>query len=274
MAKKRKKPKRRPQAKDADLFRLYEEAVQDPEGDVQLVSRLFQKQYGRAPRLLREDFCGTAAMACAWVKQHRENRAWGIDLDPTPLTWGKEHNIGALEPAQMKRIELLQADVLEATHERVDITVAFNFSYFIFKERDLLVRYFKHARSTLREEGMFILDLYGGADAQRTMSETRECDDFDYVWDQDVFDPIHLGAVNHIHFEFPDGSSIERAFTYDWRLWGIPEIRDALADAGFSSSEAYWEQTDKKSGEGNGVYYRADRALDDPAWVAYVAAVH
>jgi hypothetical protein len=120
---------------------------------------------------------------------------------------------------------------------------------------------------------MLVLDLYGGADAQRTMSETRECDDFDYVWDQDVFDPISMNAVNHIHFEFTDGSSIERAFTYDWRLWGIPELRDCLAEAGFSSSDAYWEQTEKKTGEGNGVYYRADRALDDPAWITYIAAI-
>jgi hypothetical protein len=271
--KRAKRPKRPTKAKGADVYALYQEAVQDPEGDVSLVSRIFKRHFDRVPRDLREDFCGTAAMACAWVRHHRENRAWGVDLDPVPLAWGREHNLGALRPEQAARIRLIRGDVMEVSHVKVDVTVAFNFSYFVFKTRDQLVRYFKKARSTLREEGVLVLDLYGGADAQRRMAETREHGHFDYVWDQDVFDPINHGAVNYIHFEFSDGSRIRRAFSYDWRLWGIPEVRDALADAGFSASETYWEQTDRRTNEGNGSYYRAERAEDDPAWVAYVIGV-
>ena len=86
-----------------------------------------------------------------------------------------------------------------------------------------------------------------------------------------------LAMENMTHgpgWRFADiGRRIERAFRYDWRLWSIPEIRDALHDAGFSRTEAYWERTDRKSNEGTGVYYRAKRAPDDPAWVAYVAAL-
>ncbi|MDH3520751.1 MAG: class I SAM-dependent methyltransferase [Myxococcales bacterium] len=273
MARKRRRAARSAEAKRADVYRLYQEAVQDPEGDVALVSRIFKRHYGRAPRLLREDFCGTAAMACAWVRHHRENCAWGIDLDPEPLAWGQAHNIAGLDPHQAERIHLIEADVLDARHAKVDATVAFNFSYFIFKTREQLVRYFEKARSTLREEGILVLDLYGGADAQRRMAETREYDHFDYVWDQDVFDPIHHNVVNYIHFEFADGSRLQRAFRYDWRLWSIPEVRDALLDAGFSKTEAYWEQTDRRTNEGNGTYYRAERAEDDPAWVAYVVGL-
>jgi SAM-dependent methyltransferase len=273
MGRKRKRAKRPTKAKRADVYALYQEAVQDPEGDVALVSRIFKRHFGRVPRDLREDFCGTAAMACAWVCHHGENRAWGVDLDPVPLAWGREHNLGALRPEQAARVRLIQGDVMDVSHARVDATVAFNFSFFVFKTREQLVRYLKKARSTLRDEGLLVLDLYGGADAQRRMTETREHGHFDYVWDQDVFDPINHGAVNYIHFEFSDGSRIHRAFSYDWRMWGIPEVRDALADAGFSASEAYWEQTDRRTNEGNGSYYRAERAEDDPAWVAYVVGV-
>ncbi len=273
MGRRRKRAKRATKAKRADAFALYQEAVQDPEGDVVLVNRIFKRHFGRVPRDLREDFCGTAALACAWVRHHRDNRAWGVDLDPVPLAWGREHNLAALRPEQAARIRLIRGDVMDVSHARVDATVAFNFSYFVFKTREQLVRYFKKARSTLRDEGVLILDLYGGADAQRRMTETREHGHFDYVWDQDVFDPINHGAVNHIHFEFSDGSRIHRAFSYDWRLWGIPEVRDALADAGFSASETYWEQTDRRTNEGNGIYYRAQRGEDDPAWVAYVIGV-
>ena len=260
-------------AQQADRHALYQEAVQDPPSDVALVRRLFRKHYGRDPRLLREDFCGTAAMACAWVNAHRENRAFGVDLDPDPLEWGLQNNVAALSRAQSRRLQLLQGDVREVNHARVDVTVAFNFSYFVFQRRRDLIEYFRKARSTLRRQGLFVLDLYGGPESQRCLTETREHDHFDYVWDQDAFDPIQQHAVNHIHFEFSDGSRIQRAFTYDWRLWSIPELRESLEEAGFRHTEAYWERTDRETEEGSGVYYRAERASDDPAWVTYLAAL-
>ncbi len=261
------------QAQLADVHQLYEDAVQDPEGDVAIVRRIFKKRFDREPHTLREDFCGTAAMACAWVRASQDNTAWGIDLDSEPLSWGREHHIAKLSDEQRKRITLIQGDVRHASHERVDVTVAFNFSYFVFKERSALLGYFEKSRARLKDEGIFVLDLYGGADAQRTLTETREHDDFDYVWDQDVFDPIQHRAVNYIHFEFADGSQLRRAFTYDWRLWSIPELRDILAEAGFSQTDVYWERTDRKTNEGNGIYYKATQALDDPAWVSYIVAL-
>ncbi len=108
---------------------------------------------------------------------------------------------------------------------------------------------------------MLLLDAYGGADSQRTSEETREVDDdFDYVWDQHRFDPIHHHVTNFIHFEFPDGSRIKRAFRYDWRLWSIPEIRELLQEAGFYKSEVYWEGTDRETGEGNDVFSPREQA--------------
>lgn len=271
----RKRPRRRKpsQAQQADRYTLYQESVQDPPADVDLVDRVFKSHFGRPPETLREDFCGTAAMACAFVERRASNRAWGIDLDPEPLAWGREHNLAKLTEEQRSRLELIQGNVLDVEHGPIDVTVAFNFSYFIFTQRSQLLGYFEKSRARLRDEGIFVLDLYGGADAQRTLTETREHDDFDYVWDQDVFDPIQNRAVNHIHFEFADGSRIHRAFTYDWRLWSIPELRDLLHEAGFSQVDTYWEQTDSRTGEGNGIYYRATRALDDPAWVSYLVAL-
>ncbi len=40
----------------------------------------------------------------------------------------------------------------------------------------------------------------------------------------------------HIDFKFEDGSVQKRAFSYDWRLWILPEIREVLAEAGFRRS--------------------------------------
>jgi len=274
MARRRRgKSRAQSQAEQVDLYDLYEAAVQDPEGDVALLQRMYRTYYDCDPHLLREDFCGTAALCCAWVKADAANRAYGIDIDRHPLSWARKKSFPKLGPELASHVTLLEGDVREVKHEAVDVTVGFNFSYFIFSERADLLAYFRHAYETLSPRGLFVVDLYGGADSQRTMTETRDHVDFDYVWDQDLFDPINNRAVNYIHFEFSDGSRIERAFHYDWRLWSIPEVRDALHEVGFSRTETYWERTDRKSNEGTGVYYRAKRAPDDPAWVAYIAAL-
>lgn len=269
---KRKKSKNT-EASRADRHDLYQRSVQEPSADAPFIHRVFKRHYGRPPRSLREDFCGTAALACHWVERHAENTACGIDLDPNPLEWGRDHNVSKLSDDQASRIKLVEGNVLDVGNSGFDITVAFNFSYMIFEERDLLLRYFKQAHSTLGDEGIFMLDVYGGPDAQRSLEETRECDGFDYVWDQHSYDPIQARGVNYIHFEFEDGSRMRRAFHYQWRLWGIRELRDLLVEAGFSKTEVYWEGTDKKTGEGNDIYKRRETAEDDPAWVCYMAGI-
>ena len=272
--KRQRSPRRRAAklARSADKHDLYQRAVQEPDADIPLIQKVFRHQFSRPARTLREDFCGTALLACRWVERSRENRAWAIDLDPDPLEWGREHNVGRLKPEQAARIKLIEGDVLDTTHERVDVTAAFNFSYFLFKERASLLQYLKRAYATLKPEGALILDAYGGADAQRTGEESREVDDdFDYVWDQHDFDPINHHVTNFIHFEFRDGSQLRRAFRYDWRLWSIPEIRELLQEAGFAKSRVYWEGTDRKTGEGNDIFSPREHARDDPAWICYIA---
>jgi len=269
---KRRAAKTAKMARTADKHDLYQRAVQEPDADIPLIQKVFRNQFSRPARTLREDFCGTALLACRWVQRSSEHRAWAIDLDPDPLEWGRQHNAGRLKPDQASRVKLIEGDVLDIGHESVDVTVAFNFSYFLFKERASLLHYLKCAYATLNPEGALILDAYGGADAQRTSEETREVDDdFDYVWDQHRFDPIHHDVTNFIHFQFPDGSQMKRAFRYDWRLWSIPEIRELLQEAGFDKSEVYWEGTDRETGEGNDIFSPREQAPDDPAWVCYIA---
>jgi hypothetical protein len=272
MPKKKKRP-RRTRAQRADKYQLYEKSVQEPEADVLLIQRIFKNHYARPPRLLREDFCGTALLACDWAKRSPQNRAWGIDLDPVPLEWGRQHNLTALRPEQAARVKLIQGDVLDVGIESVDVTAAFNFSYFLWKTRRELRRYFEKARASLTREGLLILDAYGGGDAQRPSLERRKVDGFTYVWDQHSFDPISHSVTNYIHFEFSDGSRLRRAFRYDWRLWTLPEIRELLGEAGFRRTEVYWEGTDHDTGEGNGIFRQRERAPEDPAWIAYVAAL-
>jgi hypothetical protein len=264
---------RKTQAQQADRYVLYEKAVQQPDADIAFVRRVFKKRYGRHPRTLREDFCGTAVFAADWVKKSPENRAWGIDLDPVPLEWGRRHHVSKLTDEQASRLKLIEGNVLDVGHEPVDVTGAFNFSYFIFKTRDELRHYFEKARASLRDEGLLFLDAYGGGDSMNTSQEDRKIEGgFTYVWDQHAFDPITHDVTNFIHFKFPDGSRLRRAFRYDWRLWTLPEIQELLIEAGFSGTEVYWEGADE-DGEGNGIFTLKEHAPDDPAWIAYIVGI-
>jgi hypothetical protein len=265
--------RRRSLAAQANRYDLYQQSVQEPEADFRLIERVFRREHGRPPRLLREDFCGTALLACEWVKRHPENRAFAIDLDPAPLAFGRSHNLASLTPEQAARVKLIEGDVRDVGHAKVDVTAALNFSYFLFQQRAELLEYFRRARATLLPEGMLLLDVYGGADSWRSMRERRRVGGFFYVWDQNVVDPITNRVVNFIDYEFRDGSRIARAFRYDWRLWSIPEIRELLAEAGFRASEVYWEGTDARTGKGNDVFTRREHAPDDPAWIAYVVGL-
>lgn len=257
-------------ASRADKDVLYEKSVQEPEADIDFVIDAFRAHFGRRPKRLAEDFCGTAAIATDWVRAHRDNHAWGIDIDPRPLESGRRRHAAGLKPKQRKRLRLIEGNVLTAEHPKVDVVLALNFSYFTFKTRDALRDYFRIARDRLRPKGMLVLDIYGGPEAQRRCEESTEHDGFDYIWDQDEFNPINHGMRCYIHFAFPDGSRIDRAFSYDWRLWTVPELREILEEAGFDATEAHWEGTDEETGEGDGIYLRRDTADPDEAWVSYV----
>ena len=261
------------QARRADKYDLYQRAVQVPESDVRFLRRIFKANFGRPARSLREDFCGAAALCCAWVLDHPDNVAYGVDLDPEPIAWGRAHNLSDLPEEAQCSVRLLEGDVRTVSHPKVDITVGFNFSYFLFKERAELLRYFRKARTTLKPEGLFAIDVFGGWEAHRTMEEETDLDDFTYCWEQAKYDPIAMELLCHIHFDFPDGSRLRKAFSYDWRLWSIPELRELLADAGFALSEVYWEGTCRHTGEPNDVFTKREKAQYDPAWIAYLVAV-
>ncbi|MDX1698799.1 MAG: class I SAM-dependent methyltransferase, partial [Thiohalobacterales bacterium] len=122
--------KRRTMAERADRHELYEKSVQDVASEYDFVSRTFRKLRGRRPRSVREDFCGTAAMCCEWVKRSKKNTAVGVDIDPEVLAWGREHNLAKLKPDAQMRVQLLQEDVCTVeTSSPVDVVLAMNFSY-------------------------------------------------------------------------------------------------------------------------------------------------
>ena len=271
--KKRRGSKRATRAERADRHDLYQRSVQDVESEIDFVDEQFKRIRKRRALTLREDFCGTANSSCEWVRRRPGNRAIGVDLDQPTLDWGVQHNLSRLSPAQRERVLLLNRNVLDPGRgaRGVDAVLAMNFSYWIFRTREELRAYFASVRKSLVADGLFFLDFYGGPDSLKITRERRDCGGFTYIWDQASYDSLTGDYTCHIHFAFPDGSRMRRAFTYHWRLWNLTEIRDLLAEAGFKRSTVYLEGDDGKGG-GDGQFAPAKVGENCLAWLAYIVA--
>lgn len=240
--------------------------------------RLFRRFYkenfgGREPLVMREDFCAAALMSCEWVKSSYPRVAHGVDLDPEPLEWGRLHNISALKARYQDRVHLHQGDVRTIKTPPADVVNALNFSYCVFWERKDLRDYFRAAYEALAGEGVFVIDLLGGYEVVQEGRDPRvRYGNAWYQWEQHSYDPItHFGTF-FINYTFTDGSKLERAFRYDWRLWTIPEVREVMKEVGFERADVYWEDAGD-DGEGNGVWRRREHAEPEASWIVYIVGV-
>jgi cyclopropane fatty-acyl-phospholipid synthase-like methyltransferase len=259
-------------ASTADRHACYEESVQCVESEIDFVDHTYKTLRGKRARILREDFCGTGNTSCEWVRRRKTNTAVGLDLDQEVLDWGIKNRVNKLTTRQRKRIRLLNQDVLHADCEAADAILAMNFSYQLFKTRDALRDYFRKAREGLRDGGILFIDAYGGHESYREIKEKTELENFTYVWHQKKFNPITGEMLCHIHFRFKDKSWLRKAFTYDWRMWTLPELQEILTEAGFSKVQVYWEGTDEETGEGSGEYFPTNQGEDDPSWIVYIVS--
>jgi SAM-dependent methyltransferase len=266
----------------ADRYDLYERAVLPRPDAHTLIERIFRDLRGRAPALLREDFCGTARLCRTWCQSAPERRAVGVDIDPAVLVEARRRNLVPFAEELGGRLELVRADVLDLLPGPLppaDVIAALNFSFCVFKQRDRLRRYLAAAHAGLTRDGVLMLEMFGGTAAMDRGEETHRVDDFTYHWEQASFDPLTHDLVSHIHFSFADGSRLDRAFSYDWRLWSVPELRDLLVEVGFSAVKIYWEKLepevatgDEDVRHGSGEYEPREVADQQDTWLVYIAA--
>lgn len=264
--------KKETMADKADRHVLYQQSVQCVEAEIDFVDEIYTQLRGKEGKLLREDFCGTGNTACEWVRRREDNCAYGVDLDTEVLDWGRENNVGHLPTQAQARIELLEDNVLDVKTEPMDIVLAMNFSYWLFMDRDTMRQYFESVRNSLVEDGIFFLDAFGGYEAPKVLKEKTKHDDFTYVWHQAEFNPIDHKMTCYLHFKFPDGSKLKKAFTYTWRLWSLPEIRELLEEAGFSKTTIHMQGYDEETGEGSGVFEPAEVTSPEAGWICYIVA--
>ena len=259
-------------AANADKFDLYLSSIQSPWQDAPFMARWFQRITGRPARTFREDFCGTANQSCEFIRLSTKNRAYAVDIDPAPLQWCILNNWPLLTASQRKRLKLIRASVFDTKLPKTDLIAAFNFSYWIFKEKSLLLSYFQKARKDLVRGGALMIDVLGGPQNQMVSKGEFNMGEFTYVWEVARFNPINHNVLFKIHFQFKDGSKLRNAFQYDWRFWTLPELQDLLLEAGFRRVTVLWEDTDAKTGKGTGVFRIKSKAISENAWLAYVIA--
>jgi SAM-dependent methyltransferase len=213
-------------------YELYERAVTGGPALAKFINALHRGK----PKVLAEDFSGSAALARAWVALDLSHRAVAIDRDPEALA--------AIPPTP--RLTTVQLDVMKCK-VRADIIAATNFPVCYWHTRRDLLRYLRSCRARLKRGGFFVADLYGGPSAWRTGRQTMRlpfhAGTLTYTWHQRVADGLTGRVQNSIHFRVQPtkGRAItyRDAFTYDWRLWSIPELRDAMHDAGFRETEVH-----------------------------------
>lgn len=255
---------------------LYELCVTEP---LRLV-RFLDAAHGQKPRVLREDFCGSGALARGWADSHRVRRSIAVDIDPAVLSLAAAHPRVAPLVADAKRCDA-KADIIAAT----------NFPIGYQHSRAALLQYLKAVRKSLNRNGVFACDLYGGRDAfspgkiiqmlRAPKAAPWNGELVEYTFEQRAADPISGLVLDALHFRVwkktnksktPD-FELKDAFVYHWRLWSLPELADAMREAGFKSVEIHDRLGDAIDSTGK-LHLRpagTENPLDEN-WVVYVVA--
>lgn len=260
-----------------DKYDLYTHSVQSADHDASLIRSMYHAENpGQSSQelLIREDFCGSGELCFEWTRLDPTYRALGVDIDNSALAWGlRKHDVSRERSTTEKRVKLVCGDVFRVDQGRPNIICALNFSYYFILHRDNLLRYFKLCRKRLAKNGMLILDAFGGPDYLVPHLDKRRNPEkkFTFWWEVESFDAITHRIKTHIHFQI-DGQRIKkRVFSYDWRLWTLPEISDALVESGFKQIE-FWAEGLDSHGLGNGRFRKIKTEQNCETWVTYITA--
>lgn len=281
----------------ADVLELYRWAVQDPETHAALLDvihrRMSPSGEPTTPRVLREDFAGTAAESLAWLARAPGRRAYAVDLDAPTLAWARARAQRLLGP-HAESLTCVHADVLGPPSDAVppaDIVSALNFSIMYLTKPDSLLRYLRAARAGLGPGGVLVCNLFGGPDNQRPNVTTHAVRPtpkspgeppvapFEYLWEIRRFDPATRVADCRIHFRLAGpagrpGRFLADAFRYAFKLWDPDEITASCREAGFARAEV-WRHTHDPARGAAGVFLGpAEPATfrTNASWTAYVVA--
>jgi SAM-dependent methyltransferase len=211
-------------AASVDIYQCYEVSVQSPQKEIRNLIKMYSEVATpphtttnmmdgdepldelmcatRCPRLLREDFCGTALLCKHWLDHNIENSAIGIDIDPETIKYALQTRF-----EDNKRIRLITGDVRRVTElPLVDLLVALNYSVGYFHSYHDLLGYFCKVKKEIKRGGLFVCDIFGGSDYFLGSSVTvRKYPPFKYTFEQSQISMLTNRVQCAIHFKFDDG---------------------------------------------------------------------
>ncbi|GJP37674.1 hypothetical protein CLOM_g22108 [Closterium sp. NIES-68] len=153
--------------------------------------------------------------------------------------------------------------------------------------------------------GVFAMDLYGGTSSEGALKLHRRYGDMDYTWEQERFDAVTRTTRISLHFRVPHdwvpASSapdstrrggrkrqqpkrvLRSAFSYSWRLWTIPEVRELMQEAGFDSVHVWMrkmpdladreDEEEEVEMDEHAAFEEVETFLQTDSWNAYVVGV-
>jgi hypothetical protein len=277
-----------------DPLACYELCVQSPRH----VAAFLRGLHGNQPAVLAEDFCGTAAVSRRWIADAArlgvDGRSVGIDLDEATLQYAASR---AREESVGEGLALVRGDVIQMAKgsngqwakegQSADLIFVGNFSIGYIHDRETLLAYLFACKRRLDAanhgfgsggHGAFVCDLYGGAGAFRLGGLERKhpgrgSEIIRYSWRHEAADPMTARVRNSISFRVEvDGEVVTewpRAFVYEWRLWGLAELREAMLEAGFARVEVYKDVNIAPGQSPTPIAGPADLGED---WIVLVAA--
>jgi SAM-dependent methyltransferase len=278
-----------------DTLELYRWAVQDPETHATVLRLMFERLHpGHVPALLREDFSGTSAEAVAWLALAPGRRAWAVDCDAPTVAWARRRARRILG-VRADDLHFIEADVMSVAPPAVppaDLISVLNFSILYLREAAQLQAYLRHAWHCLARPGLLVLNLFGGAGALKPhtdrhlvtprprLASEAAVPPFEFQWEQRHVDAATRRIDCRIHFRLrhpaaPGGVlELRDAFRYDWRLWSLAELIDALQAAGFDEVQV-WRHTHDPARGAAGVFLgpvSLDVFETMDLWTAYIVA--
>jgi len=278
-----------------DLLELYRWAVRDPETHATVLRLMYERLHpGHTATVLREDFAGTSAEAVAWLALAPGRRAVAVDLDGPTVAWARQR-AERLLGARAADLLFVEGDVMATAPPTVPaahILSVLNFSILYLREPEQLQAYLQHAFQCLAPQGLLVLNLFGGPAAMKPRSDRHlitpqprlpteaAVPPFEYTWEQRHFDARTRHIDCRIHFRIADPArpgtlrELRDAFRYDWRLWTVAELTNALQAVGFQTVQV-WRHTHDPSAGGAGVFLGAvaPGVLDTlDHWTAYIVA--
>lgn len=156
---------------------------------------------------------------------------------------------------------------LRVLRRRADLVLAMNYCVCLMRTRADAVRYLRIALKALTEgrpssssvcdgdgdtnpgpsTGLLLFDLLGGRTVERAgvaFDRRNAQTGGRFRWEQARFDPFSRRLRSHLRL-LPAASKSPAAaaaatFTYDWRLWTLPEAIDLLREAGHAGDVRVW----------------------------------